>query len=118
MFDTKEALVDASDLPLSVIIVGVGNADFSAMNELDSDGSLLRAASGRQAKRDIVQFVAFNKFLNSGLDPSVARLHLAREVLREIPEQFLSYMKSRGIAPNPPRAGPEILPTDPSLYAH
>ena len=29
--ETKDALVKASDLPLSVLIVGVGNADFSQM---------------------------------------------------------------------------------------
>lgn len=28
---TKEAIVQASGLPLSLLIVGVGNADFSAM---------------------------------------------------------------------------------------
>ena len=34
---TKEAIVAASDLPLSIIIIGVGDADFSAMHALDSD---------------------------------------------------------------------------------
>ena len=28
----------ASELPMSIIIVGVGNADFQAMEELDADG--------------------------------------------------------------------------------
>lgn len=115
MFDTKEALVDASELPISVIIVGIGNADFTAMDELDSDRDLLRAPSGRVAKRDIVQFVPFNKFLGNGIDPSLARIYLAQEVLREIPGQFVSYMKHRGIVPNPPRVAVEVLPSDPSL---
>lgn len=34
---TKLALINASHLPMSVIIVGVGGANFSAMNELDAD---------------------------------------------------------------------------------
>ena len=38
---TKEAIVAASDLPLSIIIVGVGDADFSAMKGLDSDEECL-----------------------------------------------------------------------------
>jgi hypothetical protein len=38
MSATKSALVDLSGLPCSVIIVGVGNADFSSMDELDGDG--------------------------------------------------------------------------------
>ena len=53
---TKKALVDASSLPMSVIIVGVGNEDFSAMEMLDGDNSRL-SANGVTAARDIVQFV-------------------------------------------------------------
>ena len=56
---TKELIVQASALPCSVIIIGVGGADFSMMEELDSDGGLLRAPSGQAAKRDCVQFVKF-----------------------------------------------------------
>lgn len=37
MKDTMLALIRASRLPMSVIIVGVGNADFSGMNALDCD---------------------------------------------------------------------------------
>ncbi len=37
MEDTKEAIVAASNMPLSIIIVGVGSADFTLMNALDSD---------------------------------------------------------------------------------
>jgi hypothetical protein len=34
---TKEAIVNASGLPLSIVIVGVGGADFDNMEELDGD---------------------------------------------------------------------------------
>lgn len=54
MDKTKELIVDLSELPASVIIVGVGNANFGKMNELDADETRLRSASGRVAKRDIV----------------------------------------------------------------
>ena len=37
MQNTKAAIVKASRLPMSVIIVGVGQADFKDMNELDAD---------------------------------------------------------------------------------
>ena len=53
---TKRALVEASSLPMSVIIVGVGNADFEAMEALDGDDGRL-SAGGVYAQRDIVQFV-------------------------------------------------------------
>ena len=37
MDDTVNAIVDASFLPMSIIIVGVGNADFADMEILDAD---------------------------------------------------------------------------------
>merc|ERR1712004_823874 len=40
---TKYAIVNACQLPMSIIIVGVGNEDFSAMEELDGDEKKLRA---------------------------------------------------------------------------
>ena len=41
-------------------ILGVGNADFDAMDDLDGDGKLLKSPiNGQRASRDIVQFVPF-----------------------------------------------------------
>lgn len=62
MDHTRAAIVEASRLPMSIIIVGVGGADFSAMEFLDSDDKLLQAPSGVVASRDIVQFVPFRNF--------------------------------------------------------
>lgn len=61
---TRLAIVNAAKLPMSIIIVGVGGADFSAMEFLDSDSGALRALSGEVAVRDIVQFVPFRQFHN------------------------------------------------------
>ncbi|VAI53745.1 unnamed protein product [Triticum turgidum subsp. durum] len=56
--ETKDSIVRASDLPLSILIVGVGNADFTQMRTLDADlGKRLQSSTGRVATRDIVQFV-------------------------------------------------------------
>lgn len=54
MVQTKKAIVSASFFPLSIIIVGVGNANFSSMRELDGDKDRL-SINGRIAERDIVQ---------------------------------------------------------------
>lgn len=62
--ETRHAIVNASKLPMSIIIVGVGGADFSAMEFLDGDGGSLRSPSGEMAIRDIVQFVPFRQFQN------------------------------------------------------
>jgi hypothetical protein len=59
MIETKRMIVEASKLPCSVIIVGVGNEDFEMMVELDSDDKLLKNDKNVRAKRDIVQFVRF-----------------------------------------------------------
>ena len=43
---TKQAIIQNSNLPFSIIIVGVGGADFDAMEELDSDDKLLEYQVG------------------------------------------------------------------------
>ena len=119
MPQTKSAIVEASMLPMSIIIVGVGDADFTAMEELDGDTVRLTSPDGKVAARDIVQFVPFNNFSKVGLNSHLSRLHLAREVLAEVPGQFVSFMKSRRIQPKPPQVTvtPGTLPPDPEVIA-
>ncbi|XKL62190.1 hypothetical protein PGB90_002023 [Kerria lacca] len=97
MQQTKKAIVNASLLPLSIIIVGVGNADFNAMDELDADTVPLNY-NGINAARDIVQFVPFRNFQNIQ-NPNLTKAYLAKEVLAEIPDQIVEYMKSKRIEP-------------------
>lgn len=95
---TIDALVTASSLPISVIIVGVGNADFSSMRELDDDdGDPMKNSRGERIKRDIVQFVRFNDY--AGDQSGVA---LAADVLAEIPDQVVTYMLQNRFMPNEP----------------
>ncbi|OHS96833.1 Copine family protein [Tritrichomonas foetus] len=93
MRETVDAIVKASDAPLSIIIVGVGNANFDSMDQLDGDDHPLVSTSGIRVKRDIVQFVPFNKYNGSN---GVA---LAGEVLAEIPTQVHQYCSTHGIVP-------------------
>lgn len=119
MHQTKRAIISACQLPISIIIVGVGDADFDAMDELDSDDVQL-TVDGKYAERDIVQFVPLNRFLSKGGGAYVkSQADLAREVLAEIPEQLTSFMKSRGYRPEnlqiekmPPDTS-NIVPTAP-----
>ncbi|XP_075222008.1 copine-8-like [Lycorma delicatula] len=111
MKQTSQAIIDASVLPLSIIIIGIGNADFSAMEILDGDTVAL-SSGNRQVARDIVQFVPFNKF-QTGADSYIARQRLAKEVLAEIPTQFIGYMKANNITPRPPVQNEVVLPVDP-----
>lgn len=41
MAETKRLIVESSELPTSIIIVGVGNANFNMMEELDGDDGVL-----------------------------------------------------------------------------
>jgi hypothetical protein len=63
-------LINSARLPLSVIIVGVGNADFSNMVILDGDDGL-QNSNGVKAERDLVQFVPFREI--SGGHEELAR---------------------------------------------
>ncbi|XP_037497211.1 protein BONZAI 3 isoform X2 [Jatropha curcas] len=91
--ETKDALVKASDLPLSILIVGVGSADFTQMEILDADnGCRLESSTGRVATRDIVQFIPMRE-VDSG------QMSVVQALLEELPGQFLSYMRSRYIKP-------------------
>ena len=83
---TAQCLDQVSECPLSVVIVGVGNADFSSMQFLDD--------SARPGKRDIAQFVEFNKH-------SAHSVQLTSETLKEIPDQLVGFFQSRGMAPLP-----------------
>ena len=99
--ETVDAIVRASTLPLSIVIVGVGSADFSAMNALDGDDSVLVSSQGTPAKRDVVQFVAFRDFAYH--DGSLNGEALSKAVLAEIPGQLVQFMTGNGIQPRPPR---------------
>lgn len=104
---TKLAIIEASDQPLSIIIIGVGDEDFTNMHELDSDDSML--SSGKKvAYRDIVQFVPFSNYYGAVHTPtnklshnqqSKIQVDLAKAVLEEIPYQVTSYCKMHKIQP-------------------
>ena len=95
MDDTIDSLVEASFLPISVIIIGIGDADFSNMDILDADDEPLVDRNGRKSDRDLVQFVPFKKFSYNGQ-------LLAQEVLEEIPRQVIEYYQHQKMPPREP----------------
>ncbi len=77
--------------PISVIIVGMGNADFKDMEMLDADQNVLTDASGRNAARDIIQFVKFEDMTE------LASVEVAENILLEVPHHFVDYMVLRAV---------------------
>ena len=84
---TKQVLASVADAPLSIVIVGVGNADFSAMQFLDD----FETRSG--VNRDIVQFVELRRHEHN-------KTSLTRATLEEIPDQLVQFFYTRGIMPH------------------
>ena len=89
------------------------------MDTLDGDDVRL-SSRGRYAERDIVQFVPFRDFLNTQggggpVDYVQSQARLAKEVLEEVPEQFLSFMKKKGVKPKPPLERQATWPTAPPV---
>ncbi|CAH9106845.1 unnamed protein product [Cuscuta europaea] len=90
--ETKDAIINASDLPLSILIIGVGGADFKEMEILDADKKdRLENSQGRVASRDIVQFVPLREMQNG-------EVSVAQSLLAELPSQFLAYWQAHPTA--------------------
>lgn len=64
------------------------------------------------------QFVPFRDFLQRGQGQStnVSKAYLAKEVLAEIPDQIISYMKARGFKPRPIPGGQPVPNSPPPPY--
>ena len=92
MSESKKTLVELSDYPCSIIIIGVGDEDFSSMVELDSDKKKLKDDDGNVTYRDIVQFVPFTEAIKSN--------KLGEKVLYELPRQFVDHAIRHDLQPD------------------
>ncbi|CAG8747261.1 15318_t:CDS:1, partial [Racocetra fulgida] len=91
--NTIEAIMDATIYPLSIVIVGVGNANFGNMKLL-ADQLLKRKWDSNLRPRDIVHFVRMNDFVRDNIN-----IDLPKAVLKEIPGQIMEYMMINNIKP-------------------
>eukprot|EP01135_Chromosphaera_perkinsii_P003710 Nk52_evm28s252 gene=Nk52_evmTU28s252 len=93
---TKDAIVEASKLPISIVIVGVGDNSYSKMQQLADDVKYY-SCHGVYASREILQFVSFAEFAEKSAHEME---DFATEVLQEIPSQLLDYMRRKYIVPS------------------
>lgn len=78
--ETKRAIVEASNYPLSIVLVGVGDGPWDMMKNFD-DGLPER-------RFDNFQFVNFHEFFHANVKREVPELDFAVAALQEIPDQF------------------------------
>ncbi|KAL3852583.1 hypothetical protein ACJMK2_016202 [Sinanodonta woodiana] len=113
MPNTIKAVVDASYLPMSIIIVGVGNDKLEEMEKvLNGESKSLLSSGGKVAERNIVQVEPLKNFV-TGESLENPEDSLANKVLSEIPTHFLSYMKIHEFKPKPLTNDPTLPPKRP-----
>lgn len=93
--ETKKQLEEASEDPLSVVIVGIGDADFKGMEFLEEAQETNNNNNNNSRKkdkvRDITKFVRFSDYRSFNA--------LTEAVLDGVPDQLVSYFYDRGILP-------------------
>ncbi|KAH3763019.1 RNA-binding protein 12 [Pelomyxa schiedti] len=99
---TKRAIIRASALPISIVLVGVESdteSEFHHLSQFDSDTTPLTFTStdGKTVKaaRDIVQFVKMKDCMEGG---KLKKKRLRSRVLAEIPKQVESYLGLYGVS--------------------
>lgn len=111
--ELSTAVAGAADAPLSIVILGVGSADFSPLIKLASkrkEGARTCLQVQEYLARELllslhilfVQFIALDDILESGDSGSENRSRIAQKALQAIPEQMTDFMHSSNIAAKPP----------------
>ena len=88
--DTVDAVIDASYLPFSLIIIGIGNDDFKKMMEFNINTI---PSNKKRILRDSVKFVIFNAYKHNISE-------LRKKVFEDIPNQMVEYYSKIKIYPN------------------
>ncbi|XP_021901200.1 E3 ubiquitin-protein ligase RGLG5-like isoform X2 [Carica papaya] len=104
---TIDAIVRASEFPLSIVLVGVGDGPWDIMREFD-DNIPARAF-------DNFQFVNFTEIMTKKIDPSRKQTEFALSALMEIPSQYKATIEL-GILGQRTGNGPDRVPLPPPRY--
>ncbi|NXT16827.1 CPNE5 protein, partial [Prunella fulvescens] len=113
MAQTKEAIVNVRPLwwlALGWVVAPLGAGNLGPLGDTGAAVCRAHSSGGFPALDPLncsaplcppAQFVPFRDYMTGGPGAGLSMAGLAREVLAEIPDQLLSYMKARGIKPPP-----------------
>ena len=79
-----DAVIESSKLPMSIIIIGVGDVVINDMKKLNGEYGKLISSKGEELKKDIVQYVHYNDYADN-------IQKLTDDVLKNIPSQISEY---------------------------
>ena len=85
--DIINNIIESAKIPLSIVIIGIGEDVTEDMKRLNGENGKLRDSKGKYLEKDIVQYVHFNDF-NENIDK------LTQEVFRYIPQQIKDYYQN------------------------
>ena len=80
--NTLNSIIEAANIPLSIIMIGIGDGDFESFENLDSQLGMYETA-----RRDYVSFIAYRDFIED-------TNQLKKKLMQEIPEQILEYVET------------------------
>ncbi|KAL3751816.1 hypothetical protein ACJRO7_012622 [Eucalyptus globulus] len=104
---TVDAIVRASEYPLSIVLVGVGDGPWDLMKEFD-DNIPARAF-------DNFQFVNFTEIMSKNVDASRKQAEFALDALMEVPSQYKATIEL-GILGQQKGISPERIPLPPPIH--
>lgn len=92
--EIQQALNAASDAPLSILIIGMGDYDFNPLQKV--------CTKRKDGRRDVVQFIHLKSLLNGAEAPWLNKSRIAETALRNVPHHMVQYMHNANIAAKPP----------------
>ena len=90
--NTINSIIESSFLPLSIIIIGIGNEDFNKMKKLNFEDEFLNNKKINFVERELIQFTEFNKYDNNCMK-------LIQDVLGKIPREVVKYYNYKRLFP-------------------